>query len=123
MAKEETTKAPEEKGPMDYTEKELRKLQLSKSAFDQDVYQNIMKERRAIIRKKKEEEDDRIIISGAELDLIRKRKPKDYDKIVRKLARQRKTELERRLDSTTEYPGDTIASWRVELKAIDNGVR
>jgi len=108
------------KDPMDYTEIELELMKSDKAKTQ--VYHTIMKARRKIIRAEREAKDDRIIISGAELDLVRKTRPKEYDKLVKKLSAQYRADLLIKVHSSTEYPQEIIREWRMIIKAIERGI-
>ena len=110
------------KDPMSYTDIELETIQIDKRPSMQSQYRDIMALRRKINRaKKKKEEEKRFKISGEELDRLRKEDRKAYAKAVKALGKLYKAELLIMIQSTTEYPGDTIVGFKRTVRAIDEG--
>jgi hypothetical protein len=105
------------KEPQDYTELELATLKLKHPK----LYKEVMEIRRKIARAEKEKNQPPFI-SGEELDFLERKNPQKYKKLVTELGKRKIAELTKRLNSSTEYPKDTVLEWRMVIRAIERGI-
>ena len=64
---------------------------------------------------------ERVSITGQELDILQRKNSTEYKKVCEALAQQTKRELLARLNSSTQYPIDTVRQWRMIIHAINTG--
>lgn len=111
------------KDPTSYTDIELEAMRLDKKPLIQLQYNGIMKLRRKINRdKKKKAAEEKVTVSGEEIDRMRKEDKKGYAKLVKTLGKRYKKELLIMINSTTQYPQDTIIGFKRTVQAIDSGL-
>ena len=109
------------KKPTDYTEDEMDLMQIDKKRSKE--YHQIMSMRRKAFRKEKEakkKEDE--FPAGEIIDRMSRENPQGYKKLVKAMGKAVIAELDLKLQSTTEYPQDTIRDWRMTIRAIERGM-
>lgn len=109
------------KAPMDYTVDEMDLMRTDKKRSEE--YHQIMSMRRKAIRKQKAaEKKDKEFPAGEVLDRMAREHPKEYRKVVKAMGKSLMAELDLKLQSTTEYPPDTVRDWRMTIRAIERGI-
>ena len=108
----------EAKDPMSYTEDELEAMRMDKKCAVE--YRDIMKFRKKVMRANKAKDFEKDMDPPGEMiDRMRKEKPQDYAKLVRKMGKKVAKQLQHNISSSTVYPPDTIRDWRMTIRAIE----